>query len=331
MEAPVLPKRVYRFGLFQVDPDRGKLLRQGVPVKLQEQPLRVLCLLLERPGEIVGREELRQSLWPSGTYVEFDGSLNAALKRLRFALGDDADNPIFIETVPKHGYRFIAPVTCEPPPEIAAGAEPATTFRSTGLQTTADTGLSRSRFRLWQSWVLAAIAVLLLWAGWRYIRRSSPNPEASRKVIAVLPFSNEGAGPDFDYLRYAIANDLVTDLTYARSVTVRPFASTSKYGSQPADPETVGKELRVTHVVAGGFLLDNKNLRVNLELVDVAQNQPVWREEVTVSPQELVALHDKLAVSAAKGLLPAINISTTPPLQCPRQRMSRLWSCFCTA
>jgi len=111
MEAPVLPKRVYRFGLFQVDPDGGKLLREGVPVKLQEQPLRVLCLLLERPGEIVTREELRQTLWAEGTYVEFDGSLNATLKRLRFALGDDADNPVFIETVPRRGYRFIAPVS----------------------------------------------------------------------------------------------------------------------------------------------------------------------------------------------------------------------------
>jgi DNA-binding winged helix-turn-helix (wHTH) protein/Tol biopolymer transport system component len=114
MEAPVLPKRVYRFGLFQADPEGGTLLRQGVPVRLQEQPLRVLYLLLKRPGEIVSREELRQSLWPEGTYVEFDGSLNAALKRLRFALGDDADNPIFIETVPRRGYRFIAPVSVTP-------------------------------------------------------------------------------------------------------------------------------------------------------------------------------------------------------------------------
>lgn len=110
MEAPALPKRVYRFGLFQVDADGGRLFRQAVPVKLQQQPLRVLCLLLARPGEIVSREELRATLWPEGTYVEFDGSLNAALKRLRYALGDDADNPIFIETVPKRGYRFVAPV-----------------------------------------------------------------------------------------------------------------------------------------------------------------------------------------------------------------------------
>ena len=318
MEAPVLPKRVYHFGLFQVDPEGGKLLRQGVPVRLQEQPLRVLCLLLERPGEIVTREELRQSLWPEGTYVEFDGSLNAALKRLRFALGDDADNPIFIETVPRHGYRFIAPVKCEPPSQNSIALEPAI-LKSPDLQTISDRSSAVSRWRLQPWWMLAAVCVVLLLVGWRYIRKNPSIPSTTPKVIAVLPFLNEGAGPDLDYLRYAIANDLVTDLTYTHSVSVRPFASTSRYGSQPADPEAVGKELRVTHVVAGGFLLDKdkQHLRVNLELVDVAQNQPVWREEITVSPQELVALHDKLAVSAAKGLLPAMNITNASTAAMP--------------
>ena len=106
-------KRSYRFGLFEADVTSGELLRQGVRVRLQDQPFRVLAILLERAGQIVPREELRQKLWPADTYVEFDGSLNAVLKKLRSALGDPADNPIFIETVPKRGYRFIAPITCE--------------------------------------------------------------------------------------------------------------------------------------------------------------------------------------------------------------------------
>lgn len=109
----MLPKRVYRFGLFEADAESGNLLRGGMRVKLQDQPFRLLCLLLERAGHVVTREELRQSLWSSDTYVEFDGSLNATLKRLRFALGDSADNPVFIETLPKRGYRFLAPVTVE--------------------------------------------------------------------------------------------------------------------------------------------------------------------------------------------------------------------------
>jgi eukaryotic-like serine/threonine-protein kinase len=144
MEAPVLPKRIYRFGVFRLDPDRGALVRKGLPVRLQGQPLRVLCQLLQHPGEIVTREELRQSLWPNGTYVEFDGSLNAALKRLRLALGDDSENPVFIETVPKHGYRFIAPVECEQLSGANAAAKQPTLLEPSDWQPlTRDTDSSR--------------------------------------------------------------------------------------------------------------------------------------------------------------------------------------------
>src|SRR5579863_1335131 len=116
MGAEVPPACVYRFGLFEADGRNGRLLRQGARVKIQDQPFRLLLVFLGRVGEIVTRDELRQELWPSDTYVEFDGSLNAALKRLRSVLGDSADNPTFIETVPKRGYRFIAPVERVYPP-----------------------------------------------------------------------------------------------------------------------------------------------------------------------------------------------------------------------
>src|SRR5580658_11118528 len=121
MNSPALSGRVYRFGVFEVDARKRELLRRGSPVRLQDQPFRVLCMLLEKSGAAVTREELRQALWPSDTYVEFDGSLNAALKRLRYALGDDADNPTFIETVPKRGYRFVAPVAMVGP--LIGGSE----------------------------------------------------------------------------------------------------------------------------------------------------------------------------------------------------------------
>jgi DNA-binding winged helix-turn-helix (wHTH) protein len=110
VEPGVDPKVSLRFGLYQVDLLQGVLSRQGVRVKLQEQPFRILALLLQKPGEIVTREDLRQELWPEGTHVNFDGSLNAALKKLRAALQDNAENPRFIETVPRQGYRFLAPV-----------------------------------------------------------------------------------------------------------------------------------------------------------------------------------------------------------------------------
>jgi len=103
-------RRLYRFGLFEVDLEKGTLSRQGTPVRLQEQPFRILALLLETPGEVLSRDELRKRIWTEGTFVEFDGSLNTALMKLRAALNDNAENPVFIETVPRRGYRFIAPV-----------------------------------------------------------------------------------------------------------------------------------------------------------------------------------------------------------------------------
>src|SRR5580698_3529993 len=111
MEPAVTSAQVFRFGLFEADVVRNALTRNGARIKIQDQPFRVLIFLLERPGEIVTREELRLKLWPEGTFVDFDGSLNVILKKLRAAIDDDPDNPRFIETVPKRGYRFIAPVT----------------------------------------------------------------------------------------------------------------------------------------------------------------------------------------------------------------------------
>ena len=322
MKTSVLPKRLYRFGLFEVDPDGGKLLRQGSPVKLQEQPLRVLCLLLDHPGEVVTREQLRQSLWPQGTYVEFDGSLNATLKRLRSALGDDADNPVFIETVPRQGYRFIAPVQCEPIGESdVRGNPPLPDHPSSGRK-------GSSRLHTWWWAVLALVLVSLGVMAWRYPRPSQGSLQEPRKVIAVLPFTNEGAGSDFDYLRYAIPNDLATDLTYTHAVAVRPFTSTSALGSQPFDPEAVGAKLRVTHVVAGGFLLENHSLRVTIELIDVARNQSIWREQITAGTQELITLHDKLALRATQGLLPAMSVAGASSSAVPAPKNERALDLF---
>src|SRR3984885_106301 len=101
----------YHFSVFEVNPASGEVLRQGTRIKLQEQPFRLLVLLLARAGELVTREELQGQLWPEDTFVEFDNSLNVAVRKLREALRDDADNPRFLETVPRRGYRFLAPVT----------------------------------------------------------------------------------------------------------------------------------------------------------------------------------------------------------------------------
>src|SRR5215212_876023 len=101
---------VRRFGTFDVDLRARELRKGGIRIRLQDQPFEILAMMLERPGEVVTREELRQRLWPAGTFVDFEHSLNAAVKRLRAALGDHADNPRFVETLHRRGYRFVAPV-----------------------------------------------------------------------------------------------------------------------------------------------------------------------------------------------------------------------------
>lgn len=322
MEAAVSSLPVFRFGLFEVDVARHTLTRKGVRVKIQDQPFRTLILLLESPGEIVTREELRRALWPEDTHVDFEGSLNVVLKKLRDTINDDSENPRFIETVPRRGYRFIAPVSVE---QAAAIAE---TTRSVELRPTPSNPGFSPFLQKSKAWKLLAVAVLvLLLSGSWYFLRYQSTVHAAAKVIAVLPFSNEGAGPDYDYLRYAIPSDLLTDLTYAPSLSVRPFASTSKYGTQAFDPVAVGKALRVTHVLMGGLLRDQQNLRVDLELVDVGQGQAVWRDEVTVGLLELIALHDKL-VAASQRLLAAVNIPSAAPDNIPKPKNEQAFDLF---
>jgi DNA-binding winged helix-turn-helix (wHTH) protein len=128
-------KQVIRFGTFEVDPRAGELRRNGSRVKLQDQPFQVLLALVAKPGDVVTREELRAKLWPADTFVDFDHGLNAAVKRLRDALGDTAENPRFIETLAKRGYRFLVPLqghAVPPSSAVLAPVPPATTTGTTG-------------------------------------------------------------------------------------------------------------------------------------------------------------------------------------------------------
>src|SRR2546430_8536306 len=117
-------RRVVRFGVFQVDLRAGELFKQGIKIKLQQQPFRVLALLLEHPGELVTREDLRQAIWPAGTFVEFDVGLDAAIHKLRSALGDSAENPRLVETLPRRGYPFITTVDDVTPSDAAQRTRP---------------------------------------------------------------------------------------------------------------------------------------------------------------------------------------------------------------
>src|SRR5246500_5334332 len=144
--------RIIRFGVFEIDLQGGELRRDGLKVRLQEQPFQILVMLIERPGEMVTRENLCRKLWPADTFVDFDHSLNAAVKRLRDALGESAETPIFIETLARRGYRFIAPVVQDAAPESEAhprvptsGSVPTVTLMSSAAVQLAEPRAARGR------------------------------------------------------------------------------------------------------------------------------------------------------------------------------------------
>ena len=183
MEKLTRTKRMIRFGDFEVDLAAGELLRNGRKVKLREQPFQILAMLLERPGEVVTREEVQQRLWPGDTYVDFDNSLNTAVNRLREALGDSASHPRFVETLPRRGYRFIAPVegssgTVQP---ALAPAQPAVAAASSGEL------VPKRKLRL--PWALFAVTVAALLAlGFVHFRQTPPEaPPAPLRRFAFTP------------------------------------------------------------------------------------------------------------------------------------------------
>ncbi len=173
MAQPATNRRTVQFGLFELDLDARELRRSGVRIKLQEQPFQILSLLVERPGTIITREELQKKLWPGDTFVDFDLSLNSAVKKLRQALNDDSDNPRFVETLYRRGYRFIAPVngaahSDEPQPEIGLAA---------AAQASPVPIHAVSKFSAWRrKLVLAAIPSLLLLGFIAYRLVPSPQP-----------------------------------------------------------------------------------------------------------------------------------------------------------
>src|SRR5438445_8394372 len=160
-------RRVVRFGVFQVDLGAGELFKQGIKIRFQQQPLRVLALLLEHAGEVVTREDLREAIWPAGTFVEFDLGVDAAIHKLRSALGDSAENPRLVETLPRRGYRFIAAVD-----GAVAEEEQASTAAAWPALTAGSTQATHPR---WQS-AGGALAVLIIIGGaaaWFYASRTS--------------------------------------------------------------------------------------------------------------------------------------------------------------
>src|SRR5579863_662111 len=274
MEHAAASVRVFRFGLFEADVASGTLTRKGVRVKIQDQPFRALALLLEHPGDIVTREDLRRRLWPEGTFVDFDGSLNVILKKLRASIDDDSDNPRFIETVPRHGYRLIVPVTFVSPSAGQTLDQPAVPSSST---TAAPLGRSRKilgRHGLWLRWRHAALVILVIPVALIFIARrrtgsqpgpvrASAHPAIRRHSIAVLGFRNISGKAGDAWLATAFSEMLGTELAgggQLRLVSGEDIANLRHTSAWPQadslDQETaarIGKALDSDFLVLGSY------------------------------------------------------------------------------
>jgi DNA-binding winged helix-turn-helix (wHTH) protein/Tfp pilus assembly protein PilF/TolB-like protein len=307
MQQPHSPPRSFRFGLFEADVSNKTLTRNGVRSKIQDQPFRVLLLLLDRPGEIVTRDELRTSLWPDGTFVDFDGSLNVILKKLRAALDDNPDNPRFIETVPRSGYRFIAPVTVTraesaPPVKTAQQIAQSVPAEINDTQQSAALAAQPTSQHIHAAILYAAAALVLVasgifaWTRWAVPKQtasasssSSPLAVHLRRSVAVLGFQNLSASPTESWLGTALSEMLSTELAGGdelRLVSAEDVANLHAYSPwakvdtlDRATTSRIGTALGTNLIVLGSYATIGKpehgQLRIDVRLQDCKTGEVV--------------------------------------------------------
>ena len=265
MSPPEQSGRVYQFGVFEAHESSGELLRRGSLVRLQAQPFRLLVVLLEHAGEVVPREQLRQELWASDTYVEFDGSLNNALKKLRAVLRDNADSPSFIETLPRRGYRFLAPV-------VVRDAEPESGPKAEVLVVPKEL-IPSSGFRQHKmAYAIVLLVAVISATGW-YLFRAHPtrtatasthNGRSSRKSVAVLGFHNVSGRREDEWLATAFSEMLSTELATGDRLRLVPgedianLRRSSKWSeAETLSPDTtarIGAALNSDLLLSGSYL-----------------------------------------------------------------------------
>ena len=311
---------VYCFGLFVLDLGSGTLTRNGIRVRLQDQPLRLLTLLVRKPGQIVSREEIRRNLWPENTFVEFDKSLGVAVVKVREALADDAGNPRFIETVPRRGYRFIAPVKVE----TVYAADSPTSTPAAPTRSAWQRNLYAS-----ERWLVIATLVLFLAGAVFFVRRlrhGIPLPTAQagapiprvylRRSVAVLGFRNLAGRPEDNWLSSALREMLNTELgaggglrmvsgeDVARAESGLPFREEDSLGKSTLQRLRTNPGADV--VVMGSYTVipadPKRRIRLDVRLQDTAGGITIVEESVSGDENNLFNLVSNLGAKLRRSL-----------------------------
>ncbi len=314
---PVRHASVLQFGTYEIALDSGELRKAGVRIKVQQQPLKLLEILLEHPGEVVTREDLRSRIWPSESFGDFDQAVNVAIAKLRGALGDSADNPRFIETLPRRGYRFIAEVAVvnrptsklELLPEVAPSqAEERTQIEAAGR-------MQPPRHLPWQhAWKMVATAmvvgliVLMVWVFfWRNRQPAGTLSSSPVRSLAVLPLENLSSDSQ-DYFADGMTDELITNLAQISALRVISRTSVMPYKGVRKPLPQIARELNVDAVVEGTVLRSGKQVRITAQLIRAPADKHLWAQSYEGDVRDTLALQKKVARAIAEQ----IRIKVTP-------------------
>lgn len=275
------PQPRVSFGAFEVNPASGELRKSGIHIKLHDKPFQILLALLEHTGEVVTRKELQKRLWPQDTFVEFENGLNNAIGRLREALGDTADTPHFIETIPRRGYRFIA--------EVAPKSS--TQKRVSSRQ-----------------WIIGAgIAIVITVAVGLAIRLNRANAAPIRS-LAVLPFRDLRTGTQGNYFAAGMTDAVTTELARLGVSKVTSETSAEKFQNTKESVPQIARTLGVDAIVEGAVLQEGDRVRITVQLIRGSTDQHLWAQSYERQMSDILALQDGVALGVAR----AIDLKLSP-------------------
>jgi TolB-like protein/DNA-binding winged helix-turn-helix (wHTH) protein/Tfp pilus assembly protein PilF len=312
-----LPKR---FGAFEFNPRARQLRKYGHTIRLHGQPLEILGLLLEHPEEVVLREELRAKLWPEDTFVDFEHSLNAAVNKLREALGDDANSPRFIETVPRRGYRFIAPVEralpASPPATNHDGSDVNQEAIDLAAERTADvpapSGARTQRLTLWLACIACTFLVALLIGfnvgGLRQRVLGRPGLGAIQS-LAVLPLENLSLDPEQEYFADGMTEALTTELAQISALKVISHTSVVQYKGTKKSLPQIAQELSVDAVVEGAVQRSGDKVEITVQLIHAPSDRHLWAKSYERGLRDVLELQREVA----HAITGEIKAKLTPP------------------
>jgi TolB-like protein/DNA-binding winged helix-turn-helix (wHTH) protein/Flp pilus assembly protein TadD len=296
--------RILRFGSFEANVRAGELRKRGLKVRLQDQPFQILVMLLERPGELVTRQEIHQKLWPADTFVGFDHGLNNAINRLREALGDSAETPRFIETLPRKGYRFIALVTGDG--QLAEAEYPAAAATPVVETGPIDPRLSaRPRFLVTILVLCFALALAgMVYLGWRRMRAGRPSPGSEYVMLAVLPFQNLSGDPSQDYFSDGLTEEVIAQLGALSPDQLGVIARTTSmaYKHTSKSVEQIGSELGVGYVLESSVRRDGNQVRISVQLIRVHDQVHVWARSYDRQISHSIELQEEVAKAVAEQI-----------------------------